>query len=369
MSRKTPRSPRAFSVDEPSPEADRQTMREDPPVREREPRAFEDMARIEMAEEDFFEREARDETAPPPVPPRRRSKGLRLGAIALSAFGLVITLALGIWFEQLVRALFERHPVLGQVGLAAIAILALALLAAIARELIAIGRQRSVDRLREEIAAALEAGNGGDIAGATARLAAHYAHHPKTAAGRAHLAEIRTDIIDPEDRYRITEREMLTALDAEARTLVMNAAKRVSVVTAVSPRALVDIGYVLYENIRLIRVIAEHYGGRAGTFGTLTLVRRVVSHLAVTGTIAIGDGLIQQLVGHGVAARLSARLGEGVVNGLMTARIGIAAMAVSRPAPFVALPPPRMADMARTLTRYTAAQRGDTNLDGKSGVG
>lgn len=355
---KQPRHPRSFTVDEP-PRGD------EAPAPEREPRAFDDLARVEMAQEDFFEKEGIGETAPPPVPRRRPRPGLRVGAIALGAFGVLATLALGIWFEQLVRALFERHPVLGQVGLGAIAVLVIALVIAIGREMVAIGRQRAIDRLRNEISAALDSGNGRDLAAATTALAGHYAHHPKTAAGRAHLAELETDIIDPEDRYRITERELLTALDGEARALVMNAAKRVSVVTAVSPRAFVDIGYVLFENIRLIRVVAEHYGGRPGTLGTLTLVRRVVGHLAVTGTIAIGDTLIQQLVGHGVAARLSARLGEGVVNGLMTARVGIAAMAVSRPAPFVALPRPSLSSMARALSRYSAASQTDTNLDGK----
>ena len=122
------------------------------------------------------------------------------------------------------------------------------------------------------------------------------------------------------------------------------------------PGALVDVGYVLFENVRLMRVIAEHYGGRAGTFGTIALVRRVIAHLAVTGSIALGDSLVQQLVGHGVAARLSARLGEGVVNGLLTARVGLAAIGVCRPAPFVALPAPRIGHIARELTRFSSEQ-------------
>ena len=59
-----------------------------------------------------------------------------------------------------------------------------------------------------------------------------------------------------------------------------------------------------------------------------------MGHLAVTGAIAAGDSLIQQFVGHGLAARLSTKLGEGIVNGLLTARIGIAAMDQARPMEF-----------------------------------
>jgi len=77
----------------------------------------------------------------------------------------------------------------------------------------------------------------------------------------------------------------------------------------------------------------------------------VVSHLAVTGSIAVGDTLLQQIIGHGVAARLSAKLGEGVVNGLMTARIGLSAMDVSRPLSFLAAERPQLKDLTGDLVK------------------
>jgi putative membrane protein len=65
--------------------------------------------------------------------------------------------------------------------------------------------------------------------------------------------------------------------------------------------------------------------------------------------MAAGDSIVQQLLGHGVAARLSARLGEGVVNGMLTARIGIAAIEVCRPLPFINGAPPRLGDVMAAL--------------------
>src|SRR5690606_6970715 len=128
-------------------------------------------------------------------------------------------------------------------------------------------------------------------------------------------------------------------------------AKRVSIVTAVSPRAAIDMAFVLISAVRLIRALAELYGGRPGTLGLIRLVRLVIAHLAVTGGVSAGDSLIQQMVGHGVAAKLSARLGEGVLNGLLTARLGLAAIEVARPLPFVALKAPGMAELAGGLLR------------------
>jgi len=61
--------------------------------------------------------------------------------------------------------------------------------------------------------------------------------------------------------------------------------------------------------------------------------------------MAAGDSLIQQVIGHGLAAKLSARLGEGVLNGILTARLGIAAIEVTRPLPFAVLPRPTLTEV------------------------
>jgi len=54
-------------------------------------------------------------------------------------------------------------------------------------------------------------------------------------------------------------------------------------------------------------------------------MRLAVSHLAMSGGLAASDSLLQQLAGHGIAAKVSVRLGEGSLNGLLTARLGLAA--------------------------------------------
>jgi putative membrane protein len=80
-------------------------------------------------------------------------------------------------------------------------------------------------------------------------------------------------------------------------------------------------------------------------------MRLVVSHLAMTGGLAVSDSLVQQMLGHGIAAKLSARLGEGLLNGLLTARLGLAAIDVIRPLPFAVLSRPTLTDLMSDAVR------------------
>ena len=72
-----------------------------------------------------------------------------------------------------------------------------------------------------------------------------------------------------------------------------------------------------------IRRIAEIYGGRSGTLGSWRLVRAVMTHLVATGAVAVGDDLIGSIGGGHLLSKLSRRFGEGLVNGALTARVGV----------------------------------------------
>ena len=333
---------------DPEPEAGRP-----PEPQMRKPRAARpDTAIVMPAEIDVFDIEAQAADEPPlPATPRRRS---RLAAVFWSALGALLTLALGLWTDQLIRDLFSRADWLGWVGVAAAAAVALSLVIILAREMPALFRRASVEKLRQRGADAILRDDPKAARSVTDELIALLATRPETAAGRRALEDLRGDIIDGAHLVRLAEAELLLPLDIQARTLVLDAAKRVSLVTAVSPRALVDIAYVVFESGRLIRRLSQLYGGRPGTLGFIRLTRDVLAHLAVTGSIAAGDSIVQQLVGHGLAARLSAKLGEGVINGMMTARIGVAAMETARPLPFAAAKRPGLGDFLSALTTFTA---------------
>ena len=280
--------------------------------------------------------------------------GIRWAALAAWSGGALISLAVGLAIDDLIRDLFSRNDWLGWVGLGLLGLFALAVLVLIGRELAGLLRLKKVARLRLEADRAAADNLQNEARKVVGDLVALYRSRPDTAQGRAALSAHASEIIDGRDLIMLAERDLVAGLDRRARSLISASARRVSVVTALSPRAIVDVVFVLWESLRLIRRVSTLYGGRPGTFGLLRLARAVAGHLAVTGTMALGDTLIQQIVGHGLAARLSARLGEGVVNGLMTGRIGLAAMDVCRPLPFLKEKRPRLADLTGDLVKLSA---------------
>jgi len=281
----------------------------------------------------------------------RAQRGFRWGAVFWTAIGGLVLLGLGLGVTRLIEDLFARSEGLGLLGLAFAFAATLAFAVVLAREAFGLARLATIEKLHLRAAAVLLSDDRTESRAIVQDLLRLEHQNPQLARARATLQGHTDDIIDGADLIRLAERELMTPLDQEARRLVSSAAQRVSIVTAVSPRALVDVLFVFAASLRLIRQLARLYGGRPGALGMIKLMRHVIAHVAITGGMAASDSLVQQVLGHGLAAKLSQRLGEGVLNGLLTARLGLAAIDVTRPLPFTALPRPALADLAKDLLR------------------
>jgi putative membrane protein len=282
--------------------------------------------------------------------------GLRWGAILLSAMLALAGLAASLWFTRFVSVAIARDDWLGWTATALLALAALAAVAILLREIVGLMRLGRLGRIRRDARAAL-AGNDLKLERATvARLANLLAGRKDLAWGLARLAEHKGDVRDCGELMALADRELLAPADAEARRLVLASAKRITTVTALSPMLLIGVGYVLVENLRMLRKIATLYGGRPGLMGALRLARMVVSHLVATGGVALTDDLVGQFIGQDLLRRVSRRLGEGAFNGALTARVGAAAIEVTRPLPFLEAPPVRVRDILVELFRKPREQ-------------
>jgi putative membrane protein len=272
-------------------------------------------------------------------------RSLRWGALLLTALAGAASLGLAAWFARFVSAALARDDWVGTATLALLLIAAFAALMIALRELIGFTRLARLARLRSDVAAALSERDRKRERRAALRLAALYTGRRELAWGIKRFRDHVRDVHDAGELLILAEREILTPLDTDARRIVTRSAKRVATVTALSPMVLIAVSYVLIENLRLLRTLATLYGARPGFLGVVKLARMVFTHIVATGGLAMTDDLLGQFLGQDLLRRLSRRLGEGAFNGALTARVGVTALTVIRPLPFLAAKPPRVRDV------------------------
>jgi putative membrane protein len=269
----------------------------------------------------------------PPAVPRPKRRGWRLGVILISALTSLLALGAGLATMQLIEDFFARSAVMGWIALAVAAVAGLAALGIIIREIWGLTRLNRIEHIQETSARALNADDPLAADATLSGLDAIYRSRPDLQWGLDRFRQYRNDVMDPRDRVSLFDRHVIKPLDEEAHRIIARRARRVTLLTTVTPAAALDLLFVAAQNLMMLRELAELYGGRPSLISTLKLARMVASHLAVTGGLALSDNLLQHVIGKGLLGRLSARFGEGAVNGIMTSRIGLAAQDVCRPIP------------------------------------
>jgi putative membrane protein len=334
------RRPRAFSPDDPALEA-----------------AAEAAAAASRPEAPLAARRARQSAARTSVRPTfgDLSRGIRWGAVLLSSLAGLFAMATVLWFTRYVEVALQRQDWVGWLAFALLCLVGLSVLVFILREIVGLFRLARLGRLRSDVR---EAMNENDLA----RERRAVRHLKTILSGRADLAwplarfaEHEQAVLNAGELLALADRELMVPLDQEARRTVLAAAKRIGMVTAISPMAWVAVLYVLVENLRMLRAIAGLYGGRPGPLGALRLARMVVGHIIATGGVALTDDLLGQFLGQDLLRRLSRRLGEGAFNGALISRVGATAVEVCRPLPFIVAPPIRARDMLAEAFRRASS--------------
>lgn len=278
-------------------------------------------------------------------------RGFGWGGLLLSALTGLAMLGIGAWFARLVSAALARDDLVGWTAYVLMIVAAVAAAVLVVRELIGFARLSRLARIKSDVTQAIEAGDVETERTVVRRISALYADRDDVKWGLARFREHERDVHDAGALLALAEREMVAPLDGEARRTILTSAKRVAVVTAISPVFVFAILYVLIENVRMLRGLATLYGGRPGLLGALRLGRMVITHIIATGGVAMTDDLVGQFLGQDLVRRLSRRLGEGVFNGALTARIGAAGIEVCRPLPFLEATPIRVRDLVGEVVR------------------
>jgi putative membrane protein len=279
-----------------------------------------------------FDEEVFQPPALPPIthdnPAPNRLRWLPLLLASLTSL-LFMWISLQTWL--MIKAFFDQSPWLGWLATSIGAVAAISLVAIIIREIAGFMRLRALENLQRNAARAINLDDQQAAKATVGEVLRLYGNRPEIGAAVQQFQKELSGIMDPSDRIRLLDRNILQPLDAVSRAIVAKRTKRVALLTAVIPTPVLDVLLVAAQNFAMLREVAQVYGGRPSTFSTLRLARMVMTHLAVAGGLALSDSLIQNLIGKGLLGRVSARFGEGALNGVLTARIGIAAIEVCRP--------------------------------------
>ncbi|MEQ7870012.1 TIGR01620 family protein [Chromohalobacter salexigens] len=154
---------------------------------------------------------------------------------------------------------------------------------------------------------------------------------------------------DAQETRTLLAHHLLAPRDRQARRLVARMASETAVMVAVSPVTFLDMALMAWRNIGLIDRLAALYGLELGYASRLRLFRAVLYNMAFAGASEIASDASMDLLSMNVAGKLSTRAGQGLGAGLLTARLGLRTLRMTRPIPFTEGEAPRLADLRREL--------------------
>ncbi|QQX78840.1 TIGR01620 family protein [Shewanella sp. KX20019] len=171
---------------------------------------------------------------------------------------------------------------------------------------------------------------------------------PKSAHTERYMQQVSVEHNDAE-KLVLFEATVLTERDLAAKKIVRRFAQESALLLAASPLAVLDMAIILWRNQSMINQLAKCYGIELGYWSRIKLIRGILTNIIYAGTSEIVTDLGTQLLSVEMSGKLSARLGQGLGGGLLTARLGYQAMALCRPLEFNEQTKPKLKGIHKEL--------------------
>jgi putative membrane protein len=253
----------------------------------------------------------------------------------------ILTAGLGIGFVALLGWLVQSaiHSIgdgsaLGVVAAMAFGLIAVGLAGLIIGEIVALMRLKNRGALRGMVDGAIADGGAEALQRAIDELQETHAARPALAWALSRYKEQAEEVPDASDRLLLYERIVLGPLDEASVQAVSRFARRSAVLTAMSPNPVLDAILVLWLSLAVVRSVARVQGLRPGLLASGALIRRTATAIVAAGAMEALHDIGPHAVAGGVLRKAAGRLGEGAINGVLTVRVGLAALEATRPMPF-----------------------------------
>lgn len=245
-----------------------------------------------------------------PAPPAGTA-ALALGGVAVLALGLAGLSVGNFVADQFGRAAWLGWVTLGVAG-AGFGLIGAGLL----REVRALLALRHVDGLRD----AFVSGDAGRMAGAALSWS-------RTVPGGMAVAPALQAVNDPDAAIALLRAGPCRTLREAADRLGRSAAVQAVAGIAAIPSPALDVLFVAWRGVRLVREVASLYGVRPGMLGTLSLLRRA----ATAATLVGAANLAGNTAAHAVLSSplLAHALGDAAAAGVAARRLLVLARATA----------------------------------------
>jgi len=263
------------------------------------------------------------------------TKLLSWGLLLFSSLFGLFTLWLSATLITSVQQLYQRNDIIGWLALGLTALLIISTVALLTKEIVSLSKLKKLGNLKIRGQQCHENNELKPAKKYAKEIKRLYEHTPKRDWILRTLKEQEQTIMDGRELIELVDIEIGSPLDKEVQKVIAETAKKVSVITAIAPGPFIDMAAVTLLNLTMIRKISSIYGVSPGLWGLSRLGRNILAHLALSGGLAMTSDLLQPLIGSSIAAKLSKKLGEGMINGAITIRIGISAQEVTRPIPYI----------------------------------
>ncbi len=229
-------------------------------------------------------------------------------------------------------SMLNTSPILGILYIASFIVFTAIILYLIFKQYQGYAQLKNLEKLQEKVKEVKE-NPSPEVFSVAKEILSSYANHEdeeiKKCASKL-KKEIDEKALLKEEVLDMLDDRLFSILDKKAYDIISKYSTQTALSTAISPVALIDMLLILSRSWAMITNIAKLYGYKPNFTGKIILLKRVSFNLIFASITDLASDYLSSIVGTSVLSKLSYHSAQGLANGILTARVGVATIYACR---------------------------------------